>query len=255
MGSDRPAALYARVSTGNQDAERQVNECIALLENQGYARNQIEQYIEAPSSGADNQREKYQEMMAAIEDGAHDILAVTELSRLTRTGAEEALRVISTCLENDTAIHFTQTPLKLRTDDDAMTEAINRVLTVLLAELAKVEREQMIERIESGIKAAQEAGTWTSRSTPRGFYLDEGPEKGRLRVDVEEYLDTRRAVERVVTEGESKRSVAESTGIPRSSLTRYCNDEKYRDLYLAGEAWDPRLDAALAEQALEVNNG
>jgi DNA invertase Pin-like site-specific DNA recombinase len=243
---DRPAALYTRVSTDEQDIERQVSECLNHLKRNGYELVEIEQYVEGSFTGSENDRPEYKRLISALRDGEHEVVVTTELSRLTRTGAEEALRFLTVCIDNGASMEFTQTPLKIHSGDDELTQAINRVLTVLLAELAKVEREQMIERIESGIQAAQDAGKWTSRSTPRGFYL----EKGRLRVDVEEYLDTRRAVERVVIEDESKRSVAATTGIPRSSLTRYCNDEKYRNLYLAGEGWDSRIDAALDEQAI-----
>jgi hypothetical protein len=60
---------------------------------------------------------------------------------------------------------------------------------------------------------------------------------------------TREALARIA-HGESKSQVAETTGIPYSTLTRLSKDR--RDLYLTGMATDDRIAAAVAElQPLE----
>ena len=98
----------------------------------------------------------------------------------------------------------------------------------LMGDLAKIEHQQKLQRIESGIRAAQEVGKWTGRPL-RGF---ETNEEGYLHVVPEEFLHTREALARV-ERGESRRSVAEETGIPLSSLRRLYDNR--RELYLAGK--------------------
>jgi hypothetical protein len=111
-----------------------------------------------------------------------------------------------------------------------------------MGDLAKIEHQQKLQRIQSGIRAAQDAGKWTGRP-PHGFEVGDD---GRLHVDVEEFLMTREALARVV-HGESRAKVAEDTGIPQSTLTRLYDNR--RDLYLAGEgeSYDERVDCAVEE--------
>ncbi|WP_233565475.1 hypothetical protein [Halorubrum sp. Atlit-26R] len=79
----------------------------------------------------------------------------------------------------------------------------------------------------------------------------DGAAAGRVRrrrrippVDPAEYLHVREAVARV-DRGEAYADVAEDTGLPDSTLRSLVEDR--RDLYLAGEAEDDRVDAALAD--------
>jgi len=67
---------------------------------------------------------------------------------------------------------------------------------------------------------------------------------GYLRVDVEEFLRVRSAIERVAA-GDSVGEVAEDTGLPVTTLR-----ELYRDrpeLYLHADTGDDRVDAALED--------
>ena len=234
-------AIYARTSTGEQTIDRQFQECLSHLEAKGYQPTEVERYQDRGVSGATSERSDYAELQEEISSGELDLVVVTEMSRITRTGSEEALSFIRTCLDSGTGLEFTQVPLSFDIGDDELTQALNRVMGVLMAELAKVEREQMLERVYSGISAAQERGKWTG-TPPRGFIQEDGEP---LQLDIQEYLETRRAVERVVLEGESKRSVAKDSGIPRSTLVRYCREEKYRELYLHGEGYHELLDDVL----------
>jgi DNA invertase Pin-like site-specific DNA recombinase len=106
-----------------------------------------------------------------------------------------------------------------------------------MGDLARVEHKQKLRRIESGIAAAKNAGKWTGRP-PRGFRVEDG----HLRVEVEEFLRARAAIERIVG-GESATDVAEDVGIPATTLRTLVNDRS--ELYLYAEADDTRVDAAL----------
>jgi hypothetical protein len=106
-----------------------------------------------------------------------------------------------------------------------------------MGDLAQIEHQQKLQRIRSGVRAAQSAGKWTGRP-PAGFVVEDG----YLRVDPAEFLHIREALVRV-DRGEPFASVADDTGIAESTLRSLHQDR--RDLYLGGEAEDKRVDDAL----------
>lgn len=104
------------------------------------------------------------------------------------------------------------------------------------------EHQQKLERVRSGIRAAQKAGKWTGRP-PRGFEVGGD---GYLHVAPTEFLETREALARV-ERGDSRRKVSEEAGIPYSTLSRLYEDR--RELYLADETDDDRVRSAVEELA------
>lgn len=108
-----------------------------------------------------------------------------------------------------------------------------------MGDLAQIEHQQKIQRICSGVRAAQDAGKWTGRP-PVGFVVEDG----YLRVDPAEFLHVREALARA-ERGETYADVAEDTGIPESTLRSLADGR--RDLYFSGEADDNRIDAALED--------
>lgn len=232
------AAIYARVSTTEQDETRQIEDCRQALEDHAYAIESIETYADV-MTGTTTDRPEYRRLVDDVESGEVDFVIATEVSRLSRSGSQEVMSFITRCIENGVSVTFTQSPISIMTEDDAFTQAVQRMLVSLLSELANIEHKQKMARIESGINSAQSAGKWTGRA-PRGFFVDE--DSGVLRVDPSEFLRVRAALERVV-DGDTISSVAESTGIPESTL-RTLRDDRL-DLYFQGEHDDDRVDQAL----------
>jgi len=233
------AAIYARVSTDDQNVDRQLAEAREELTGR-FGVDAVEEYPEVVSgtTTADG-REVYNNLLDEIEAGTFDLVAVHEISRLSRLGSTEIHRFIQHCLENDTGVVALDVGLEIHVDDNELQQTIYTMIARLMGDLAEIEHTQKMQRIESGIRAAQEAGKWTGRP-PRGFRVGDG---GHLHVDPEEYLHTREALARV-GRGEPFAEVAEKTGVPESTLRSLHNDR--RGLYLAGEANDDRVDAALS---------
>jgi len=117
--------------------------------------------------------------------------------------------------------------------------AVTQMIANLMGDLARIEQTQKVRRIQSGIAAAQDAGKWTGRP-PRGFNVEDG----RLRVDVEEFLRVRSAVERVAA-GETATNVANEAGLPATTLRELYRERS--ELYLRADAEDARVDAALGD--------
>jgi DNA invertase Pin-like site-specific DNA recombinase len=232
------AAIYARVSTADQDVARQLDEAREHLERLGV--DEVEEYPEVVSGAADTDtREVYNQLLDDVADGAFDLVVVHEISRLSRLGPTEIHEFIQHCLEHDTGVEALDVGLEIHVDDGELQQTIYSMVARLMGDLAQIEHQQKLQRIRSGVRAAQDAGKWTGRP-PAGFKIVDG----YLRVDPSEYLHTREAVARVAR-GEPYAEVAESTGIAESTLRSLESDR--RELYLAAEADDDRVDAALED--------
>jgi len=237
------AAIYARVSTDEQDVSRQLEECREHIGQQFPAIEGVDVFADVISGAAEDGGEQYRSLWDAIETDDYDLLVIHELSRLSRLGAGEIHRFIQHCLEHETAIESLDIGLSIHVDDPRLQQTVYTMIANIMGDLAKIEHQQKLDRIQSGIRAAQQAGTWTGRP-PRGFTVGDDQ---HLHVEPAEFLETRAALERIAR-GESKHQVARDTAIPRSTLVRFYEDDDRRRMYLTGEGIeDNRLDAALEE--------
>ena len=226
-------AIYARVSTTDQDASRQLDELRTWVNNQ-YPDAETEEYVDVVSGAATDQAEEYHALRETIAEGGLDLVVVDEISRLSRLGGGEIHDFIQHALQDDTSIRDREVGLSIDVGSSEVDRAVKEMIAGLLGDLAKIEHKQKLRRIRSGVAAAQDAGKWTGRP-PAGFVVEDG----YLRVDPPEFLHVREAVARVEG-GEPYAAVETDTGVPVSTLR-----DLDRDLYLAGDAADNRVEAAL----------
>lgn len=232
------AAIYARVSTSDQDVQRQLDEAREHLDRLGVG--DVEEYPEVVSGAADTDtRDVYNQLLDDVASGGFDLVVVHEISRLSRLGPTEIHEFIQHCLEHDTGVEALDVGLKIHVDDGELQQTIYSMVARLMGDLAQIEHQQKLQRIRSGVRSAQEAGKWTGRP-PAGFTVEDG----YLRVEPAEFLHTREALARV-DRGEAYSAVAEDTGVAESTLRNL--ERERRDLYLGGEADDDRVDGALDE--------
>lgn len=231
-------AIYTRVSTADQDTQRQVNELRSYVDDE-YPDADDRVYADV-GSGTSTSREEYDRLREEVAAGEIDRVVVDEISRLSRLGAGEIHGFLQHALDHDASVEDREVGLEIDVSDDMVDQAVSELIAGLMGQLAKIEHKQKLRRIRSGIRAAQEAGKWTGRP-PRGFEIGDD---GYLHVKIEEYLRTRAALERVQA-GESSVRVANDTGVPTSTLGRLLEERK--DLYLGADPDDERLDAALEE--------
>jgi len=231
-------AIYARVSTSRQDPERQISDLEEFVDRE-YPDAEQQRFVDIISGTTEGGGEEYQRLRDCIEAGEIDVVVLHELSRLSRLGGGEIHSFIQFALEHDTSIRDLEVGLSIDVDDSMVDRAVTQMIANLMGDLARIEQTQKVRRIQSGIAAAQDAGKWTGRP-PRGFNVEDG----RLRVDVEEFLRVRSAVERVAA-GETATDVAEDVGLPATTLRELYRERS--ELYLRADADDDRVDAALGD--------
>jgi len=232
--------LYARVSTDEQNVDRQIQQAREYAEST-YPDASIEMYPDVISGAAEQRGEYYDELWSDIADGELDAVVIHELSRLSRLGAGAIHEFLEHCLEHDTSVKDLEIGLEIDVDSSMVDRAMKQMLAGIMGDLARVEHKQKLRRINSGIQAAQNAGKWTGRA-PRGFEV--GDEDQRLHVETEEFLRTRAALERCQN-GEAVAAVADDVGMPESSLRYILGDDERLAMYFHGEHSDERKQAAL----------
>jgi putative DNA-invertase from lambdoid prophage Rac len=157
-------ALYARVSTTDQNCEMQLRELREYIARRDWKSGG--EYIDTGFSGAKASRPALDKLMADAAQHKFDCVAVWKIDRFGRSvlHLNQQLAALTSY-----GVRFIATSQSLDTDEKNPT---SRLLLQILASVAEFEREMIRERTLSGIKAAQAAGKVVGRPK-RIFRRDE----------------------------------------------------------------------------------
>lgn len=141
--------IFARVSTNIQEYDRQVSELTALAQRNSWS---VEAVFTEKISGArkNADRKELRRMIEYVQD--HDInkVAVTELSRLGRDTLQ-VLEVIELFNRLGISLYIQNYGIETLTESGEV-NPMSQFLITILAEVARMERKQIRERVESGYK-------------------------------------------------------------------------------------------------------
>jgi putative DNA-invertase from lambdoid prophage Rac len=157
-------AIYARVSTTDQNCEMQLHELRAYISRRAWLNGG--EYVDTGFSGAKNSRPALDRLMADAAQHKFDCVLVWKIDRFGRSvlNLNQQLAALSRY-----GVRFIATSQDLDTDERS---ACNRLMLQILASVAEFEREMIRERTLSGIRAAQAAGKVVGRPK-RIFRRDE----------------------------------------------------------------------------------
>jgi DNA invertase Pin-like site-specific DNA recombinase len=149
----RRAAIYARVSTGEQTPEPQLLRLREMAARAGY--EVVGEYVETVS-GASTARPELDRMMRDAARRRFDVLLAFDVSRLGRSltqlvGLFEALRALGVDLILDRQGVDTNTPA-------------GRALLGMAAVFAEFERAMIVERTKAGMERARARGAQIGRA-------------------------------------------------------------------------------------------
>jgi putative DNA-invertase from lambdoid prophage Rac len=185
-------AIYCRVSTHDQNCERQERDLVEYAQRLGY---EVVGIWSEFGSGVKLDRVKRKEIMAIARRGKIDAVLVTELTRWGRS----TIDLINTL--ND--LHSWKVSLIAQTgmQFDLSTPAGNLMLTIM-AGLAEFERSLIQERIKSGVALA--------RSKGKVFGRKPGSKADKYRNDIKLLSE----------EGKSIRVIATKLGLDKGMVER-----------------------------------
>ena len=139
--------IFARVSTNIQEYDRQVNELTALANDNGWS---VEAMFAEKISGAkaNAERSELLNMVAYVEANSIDKVLVTELSRLGRDTLQ-VLEVIEMLNSKGISLYIQNYNIETLTAEGKV-NAMSQFLITILAEVARMERKTIRERVASG---------------------------------------------------------------------------------------------------------
>lgn len=197
-------AIFARVSTNIQDYERQVNELTALANVKGWGVEAV--FCEKISGAKANaERKELTRMIEYVQAHRISKVAVTELSRLGRDTLQ-VLEVIQRFNELGISLYIQNYNIETLNEDGTI-NPMSQFLITILAEVARMERKTIRERVESGYRNYRANGGRVGRQ--QGYRKGEG----ELR---EQYAEEIRLLKKKI----SLRNIAKITGTSVNTIRK-----------------------------------
>ena len=196
--------LFARVSTNIQDYDRQINELTGWAKRNGW---DISASFAEKVSGAKKNTERTEllRMVEYVEANHIDKVMVTELSRLGRDTLQ-VLEVIEMFNAKGISLYIQNYHIETLTDDGKV-NPMSQFLITILAEVARMERKTIKERMDSGYQNFRANGGLVGRK------------QGYRKPD--ETMKTEYAEEiRLLKKGYSLRNVAKLTNTSINTLRK-----------------------------------
>ncbi len=165
MATARRAAIYARVSTLDQEPENQLAEHRRYIEARGWTANE---YVDHGVSGAKERRPALDRLLSDAKRRKFDVLVCWRLDRLGRN-----LRHLIGFLDDLQALGVAF--VSLAEGIDATTPA-GRLQMQILGAIAEFERGRIQERVKAGLQRARKAGKTLGR--PRATPLPKDAPRG-----------------------------------------------------------------------------
>ncbi|MFC6720229.1 recombinase family protein [Halovenus amylolytica] len=167
-----PTAAYVRVSTADQNLDRQLEATHEYaVEELGVDPSSIEVYRDK-STGTDVERSGYQRLLDDADAGRVDAVVVHEVSRVARS-ISDLERTVERLRDAGVAVHIVSERMVLRPeveDEDPYQRALFQMLGVFAELDAKIKR----QNIRQGIAARQESEDYHHGPAPLGFEKDSG---------------------------------------------------------------------------------
>lgn len=158
----KKVVIFARVSTIGQDYERQVNELTTLSQRNNWVVAAV--FCEKISGAKKNaERKELSRMMDYLHENNINMVLVTELSRLGRDTLQ-ILEVIEQFNNSGISLYIQNYHVETLREDGSI-NPMSQFLITILAEIARMERKTIRERVESGYKNYRANGGKVGRKT------------------------------------------------------------------------------------------
>lgn len=153
------AVIFARTSKKTQNVERQISDLLEVAKKENY---DVIKIIEEKVSGStkNEKRRGICELLTYIESHPVDFVLTTEVSRLGRSPFQTHKIVEALTLKNIPIYFHSYRITTLITDEKGVLKRnpLAMILFHILSEFAYMEKEVLIERINSGLDEAKRKG-------------------------------------------------------------------------------------------------
>ncbi|MEQ1750845.1 MAG: recombinase family protein [Prosthecobacter sp.] len=199
-----PAAILVRVSTNKQETQRQKHELKAVAEAKGW--EVVEVCEETISGSADkDKRPGLMRIEELAQAGKIKKVLVHEISRIARRPSV-AHTFVETLEQCGVSLYWHAHSIETLLTNGKRNPAA-AIMLALLAEMARAEKETLVERIKSGLDEARRKGVKLGR--PEGSSLEAA-----------ELIGKHTDIVRALKAGQSVRNAAKITGKGASTVQR-----------------------------------
>lgn len=206
---DKPSkircCLFVRVSTDQQDYDRQVNELTIYAYKKGW---DVVEVIASKQSGAKKfeKREDIKKLFRLAEEEKIDKVVVSEISRLGRV-AKYIRKTLEYLHEHKVSVCFQNLGGLESIDEKGKETFVTNIIIAIYSELAQEERRILSERVKSGMAEAKRKGKQIGRK------------KGHTKSDLD-YLDEYSDVIKCLKEEMSLRKTQEHCEVSRNTVIK-----------------------------------
>jgi DNA invertase Pin-like site-specific DNA recombinase len=163
-GKTMKVALYARVSTDEQDASLQIHHLREWANRMNH--KVIREYVDQAVSGTKSSRPAFDEMMNDMRLFKFEAIAVVKLDRLGRS-LKHLLSLFDEFNAKGVSVICTTQPI-----DTSSSNPLSKVILALLGAFAELERDMIAERTKAGMQARRarlekEGKIWKLRGKDR----------------------------------------------------------------------------------------
>ena len=151
----KKVVLYCRVSTKDQNCERQITELRQIAKNHNY--HIIDEYIDTGFSGSMKNRPELDRMMKDAFSKKFEIVMTLELSRMGRS-TKNLLEIVEKLKEKDINLFIANQQIDTSTPSGSM-------FFTIASAFATYERDLIRERVISGLQNAKKKGVVLGRKT------------------------------------------------------------------------------------------
>lgn len=150
------ACLFIRVSTAQQDYDRQISDLTTYCQQKGYS---ISKTIATKITGTKtlSDRQDLQELLAAANRNEFQKVIVTEISRIGRN-ARDIRNTIDQLHQKKIAVVFKNLGGLESIDENSNESFVTNIIIAIYSELAQEEKRILSERIRSGLENARRKG-------------------------------------------------------------------------------------------------
>lgn len=198
--------IYAKVSSSNgtQDYQRQINDLTVFASQNNY--KVVKVFAEMVSGAKKNtERPALMELIDFVNTNAVDKVLVTELSRLGRDTLQ-TLQTIELLNQNKISLYIQNYNVETLTASKEI-NPMSQFLITILAEVARMERKTIRERVESGYKNHLAKGLSVGRKI--GYRKDNEAMKTQYSEDI-----------KLLRKGYSLRNIQKITGTSVNTLRK-----------------------------------
>lgn len=202
------AAIYARVSTADQDVDHQREHLLDYADRLGL---EVTHVISDQSTGTNTDRDGYRQLMQLVESDSIDAVVVRSITRISRN-MRDLHRTIGTIVDDhDCGLYVRNDDLEISAGSKM--DMRDKILLNTLGMAAELEADMIHQRVVDGLRAAEEAGKWTSRP-PYGFTTTDD---GYL-APTDDFSKAVDAIHGVEELGWSHRKASRHTDVPRRTV-------------------------------------